>query len=301
MLSVRKCQNNLAKIQFKISCVFGLYLVNRFKGKYMNTNVLSNFMYFFQISSGYTRSAPFDIFVIEHGFWVSFNFSSPTHVCHLPSFKRCRILAACLDRRPKRSFKETPGCTTDHITKLGSVWTHCCENLMVDSDTLSCTQQKENCAFLWGFLCSELAGTFSSLHIHTFIHKGKENPGVRHPKQLVSAAGEIKTKTKNKKEANLVQLECIPFGQQRKTNSKKSMCAFSLCARLVLWTSNKVAQGDWSEQEGTFRITARRQEQPCALQSDVLLRSQTLRGWKWTLIKWWLHEFSAITLCHTLA
>lgn len=96
-------------------------------------------------------------------------------------------------------------------------------------------------------LCTDFAGTFPSLHIHTFIHKGKENPGVCHPQQIKSAAGEIK-----RREASFVQLECIPSGQQRNTKPKeKHAWLYPVCLAGPL-DGQQSSTGDWSEQEGNI-------------------------------------------------
>lgn len=230
--------------------------------------------------------------MVEHGFWVSFNFPTMVLLYHLPSFKRCRILAAFqvdtwLHLRP---HYKTGLSLNSLLWEPHGGFRH----------TEMHSAERKPCIPLGLLMFWTCWHVLQLTHPYFHPERQRESRSMSPETTSVCSWGDKNKKRKKWREANFVQLERIPSGQRRNTKLKGKHVWFSPCARLVLWTSNKAAQVDWSEQEGSFRVTARRQEQPCALLSDVLLRSQTLRGWKWTLIKWWLHEFSVIALCHTV-
>lgn len=155
----------------------------------------------------------------------------------LEAVRGVRISKAWLKKGPLGLAQKTPGPTTDSFTLLAH--TGC---IVPRSTQWRLPHRDIFCRDAWciplRLRCTEHSGDFPSSHIHIHIHMAKTIHQHVTQKQLQSATGEIK-----RKEANLVQLESIPSGQQRKTKVSEKHVWLSLSTQLACWLTHKETQG----------------------------------------------------------
>lgn len=100
--------------------------------------------------------------------------------------------------------------------------------------------------------CTECPGTFSGAHIHIHIHMAKTFPSVCHPKQLKSAAGEIK-----RRGGKLSPAGAHTLWSTDKDESKQKACLTEPDCLASLLDDPQRDTGDWSEEDRTSTGTAR--------------------------------------------